>query len=165
MVNHLVSKLRCRSLFATHYHLLVQDWEIDPRVKLGHMDCMVQEVAPSEEEVTFLYKLCDGSSPKSYGINVARLAGMPASLIELALQQSKSFEEKANQKRFSHGQSQGNSSDSDSHASSVMVAMMANRISAVFERLISITNADLTLDELAFIAAEVWKRYSVMREA
>ncbi len=151
--------MRCRSLFATHYHLLVQDWEIDPRVKLGHMDCMVHEVAPSEEEVTFLYKLCDGSSPKSYGINVARLAGMPATLIELALQQSKSFEEKANQKRFSHG----SSGDGEAHASSVVIAMMANRISAVFERLISITNADLTLDELAFIAAEIWKRYSAMR--
>ena len=46
------------------------------------------------EEVTFLYKLSDGSSPRSYGINVARLAGLPQAVIELALKQSRAFEEK-----------------------------------------------------------------------
>ena len=52
---------------------------------------------PSErgtEEVTFLYKLSSGSSPRSYGINVARLAGLPQAVIELALRQSRAFEDR-----------------------------------------------------------------------
>ena len=102
---------RCRSLFATHYHSLVDDWEMDARVQLGHMDCLVQgsETAPDsntatgalgkkktdeEEEVTFLYRLCSGSSPRSYGINVARLARLPSEVIALALKQSRDFEQR-----------------------------------------------------------------------
>jgi DNA mismatch repair protein MSH6 len=114
VVDYLVKKIRCRTLFATHYHSLIDDWEIDPRVKLGHMDCFVQGEAESSQsvfmsttndaatddlqedskEVTFLYKLCDGSSPRSYGINVAKLAGLPPQVISLALKQSREFEEK-----------------------------------------------------------------------
>lgn len=44
--------------------------------------------------MTFLYKLSAGSSPRSYGINVARLAGLPAAVIELALKQSRAFEDR-----------------------------------------------------------------------
>ena len=104
VVDHLARHTRCRSLFATHYHSLVDDWEMDARVQLGHMDCIVQETAPSkgaeeDEEVTFLYRLCSGSSPRSYGINVARLARLPQEVISLALKQSRDFE-----KRMRHGE-------------------------------------------------------------
>lgn len=103
VVDHLVRHTRCRSLFATHYHSLVDDWEIDARVQLGHMDCIVQDnsggggtakESEEEEEVTFLYRLCSGSSPRSYGINVARLARLPAEVIALALKQSREFEQR-----------------------------------------------------------------------
>ena len=81
---------------------------MDPRVQLGHMDCIVQESSTDpgstiqneknknceEEEVTFLYRLCGGSSPRSYGINVARLARLPSEVIALAMKQSKEFEDR-----------------------------------------------------------------------
>jgi len=51
------------------------------------------------EEVTFLYKLCHGSSPRSYGINVARLAGLPAYVLALAQAQSKRFEHSMQQQQ------------------------------------------------------------------
>jgi DNA mismatch repair ATPase MutS len=95
------------------------------------------------EQVTFLYKLCDGSSPKSYGINVARLAGMPTSVIQLALKQSSEFEEKSKNALEMNG--------------------LVSKISAVFERLASITNANLTLEELLYLTVEIWKRYNVMK--
>ena len=44
VVDHLVSQSRCAALFATHYHSLIEEWEMDPRVMLGHMDCFVQPV-------------------------------------------------------------------------------------------------------------------------
>merc|ERR1711871_588367 len=94
VVEHLVSTTRCRCLFATHYHSLVDDWSLDPRVRLGHMDCIVQGGhSLGDEEVTFLYRLCAGSSPKSYGVNVAKLAHLPAAVVELAAQRSREFEE------------------------------------------------------------------------
>jgi DNA mismatch repair protein MSH6 len=166
VVDHLVSKIRCRALFATHYHLLVEDWEIDPRVKLGHMDCFVHnqeeeamssnnkkkdEEMPSEQ-VTFLYKLCSGSSPKSYGINVARLAGMPDTVIQLALKQSSEFEEKSKTTLEMNG--------------------FISKISSVFERIVSISAmideekqkpVVLKKEELVYLVEEIWKRYSVMK--
>ena len=106
VVDHLARSTRCRALFATHYHSLVDDWEMDARVQLGHMDCLVQDAAEGsgsevtvvgndeEEEVTFLYRLCSGSSPRSYGINVARLARLPQEVIALAMRQSREFEQR-----------------------------------------------------------------------
>ena len=93
---------------------------MDPRVKLGFMDCVVQQNEGDQkqnqmnisannsnsnnnrsvsEEVTFLYKLCNGSSPRSYGINVARLARLPDVVIQIAMEQSADFETKLNSKR------------------------------------------------------------------
>jgi DNA mismatch repair ATPase MutS len=102
----------------------------------------LKDEMPSEQ-VTFLYKLCDGSSPKSYGINVARLAGMPSSVIQLALKQSSEFEEKSKNALEMNG--------------------LVSKISAVFERLVSIANAKLTLEELVNLTVEIWKRYNVMK--
>ena len=78
-------------MFATHYHLLIQDWRKDERVKFGHMACLV-EPDGDEQKVTFLYTLAEGPSPKSYGLNVARLAQLPRSAIEIARQKSHAFE-------------------------------------------------------------------------
>jgi DNA mismatch repair ATPase MutS len=171
-VEWLVSRTRCRSLFATHYHLLVQDWEVDPRVLLGHMDCFVkqQDQNEADEEVTFLYKLCNGASPKSYGINVARLAGLPASLIELAISQSRQFEEKTNQKRFRHshaleGDFQQEVELRDELTVGSSFAAMdshVNKIFSIFERLISISNSQLSSEELCFVVSEIWRRFEVL---
>ena len=58
----------------------------DPHVALKHMACKVS--APDEEggleQVTFLYRLDPGACPKSYGANVARLAGIPVPVVRLS---------------------------------------------------------------------------------
>ena len=61
VVEHLVSRKHCRALFATHYHSLVNDWALDPRVMLGHMDCLVQsgEEGPKAGEGEFLSLFLD----------------------------------------------------------------------------------------------------------
>ena len=96
VVEFVVSKIGCRCLFATHYHTLVDDWEMDPRVNLGHMDCVVQNTDSILESgsVTFLYKLCRGSSPRSYGINVAKLARLPDAVLDSASKHSRDYEER-----------------------------------------------------------------------
>lgn len=58
VVDHLVGKVRCRSLFATHYHSLADDWAVDPRVKLGHMDCLVQGESATDQVDELIWYSC-----------------------------------------------------------------------------------------------------------
>ncbi|MBM3141427.1 MAG: DNA mismatch repair protein MutS [Chloroflexi bacterium] len=72
-------RLRAKTLFATHYHELVELASFLPRVKNFN-------VAVTEEEgkVIFLRKVVPGGADKSYGIHVAQLAGLPASVVHRA---------------------------------------------------------------------------------
>lgn len=83
-----LADLKCRTLFSTHYHNLVDNFHNDKRIALGHMACMVESEGndddPTQETVTFLYKYTDGSCPKSYGFNAAKLAGLELSIIKRA---------------------------------------------------------------------------------
>ena len=53
-----------------------------------------------EESITFLYKLTEGACPKSYGFNVAQLAGLPADVIALARRKAVACEREAEQIRL-----------------------------------------------------------------
>ncbi|XP_026882910.2 DNA mismatch repair protein Msh6 [Electrophorus electricus] len=94
VVKELSEKIRCRTLFSTHYHSLVEDYAQDPAVKLGHMACMVENECedPSQETITFLYKFIGGACPKSYGFNAARLANIPEVVIQSGHRKAKVFE-------------------------------------------------------------------------
>uniref|UniRef100_A0A1B0F0L9 DNA mismatch repair protein n=1 Tax=Phlebotomus papatasi TaxID=29031 RepID=A0A1B0F0L9_PHLPP len=86
-VVNFLADLKCRTLFSTHYHSLVDNFHRDGRITLGHMACMVENEDsddPTQETVTFLYKYADGPCPKSYGFNAAKLAGMPTTIIRRA---------------------------------------------------------------------------------
>ncbi|KAF2367994.1 DNA mismatch repair protein MutS clamp [Trinorchestia longiramus] len=85
----------CRTLFSTHYHSLVHHFAQTPGVSMGHMACMVEEAdeeTGKEETITFLYKFCSGVCPKSYGFNAARLAEVPASVVQKGRAASKLME-------------------------------------------------------------------------
>ena len=95
-IKHLVERSQCLTLFATHYHALLEEWKDHPMVRLGHMECMVEDndenEDANEQRITFLYTLGDGVSPKSFGINVARLAGLPEAVLSKAKRISSEFE-------------------------------------------------------------------------
>jgi len=76
---HSNPKLGAKTLFATHYHEMVELASFLPRVKNFN-------IAVSEEggNVIFLYKIVPGGVDKSYGIHVAKLAGLPKSVINRA---------------------------------------------------------------------------------
>ncbi|GAB4841764.1 DNA mismatch repair protein msh6 [Ancistrocladus abbreviatus] len=86
-------------MFSTHYHRLAVDYRTDPKVSLCHMACQVGKGADGVEEVTFLYRLTNGACPKSYGVNVARLAGVPDSVLLKASAKSREFEAAYGRKR------------------------------------------------------------------
>ncbi|XP_062256703.1 DNA mismatch repair protein Msh6 isoform X2 [Platichthys flesus] len=94
VVNELAEKICCRTLFSTHYHSLVEDYNNNPAVRLGHMACMVENECedPSQETITFLYKFIGGACPKSYGFNAARLANLPEEVIQSGHRKAREFE-------------------------------------------------------------------------
>jgi DNA mismatch repair protein MutS len=79
ITEHLHDAVACRSLFATHYHELAQLAETLP--SLRNYNAQVQDDAG---RVVFLHRIAAGSADKSYGIHVARLAGVPAPVLERA---------------------------------------------------------------------------------
>ena len=86
----LLDRVGCRTLFATHYHELCDLVETRPRV-------VNQSVAVSEygEEILFLRKLKEGGASRSYGIQCARLAGLPKHVIQRATRLLARFEKHA----------------------------------------------------------------------
>ncbi|NWZ38887.1 MSH6 protein, partial [Brachypodius atriceps] len=94
VVKELAERIRCRTLFSTHYHSLVEDYSHSGAVRLGHMACMVENESedPSQETITFLYKFIEGACPKSYGFNAARLAAIPEEVIQKGHRKAREFE-------------------------------------------------------------------------
>jgi DNA mismatch repair protein MSH6 len=82
-----------RVMFATHYHTLTADFADSAEVALGHMKCHVEKAADGATNVTFLYTFAPGACPKSHGLNVARIANLPASVITRADEKSLEFEQ------------------------------------------------------------------------
>ena len=91
VLKYLVNSLNCRSLFSTHYHMLLDEFRDAAGIKLYHMSFRANE---AKDEVMFLYKFQQGECPMSFGINVARMAGIPRNVIERAKVKSIEFSEK-----------------------------------------------------------------------
>lgn len=81
VVEHLHEVNRCRALFATHYHELTA-----LAAKLPRLACHSMRVKEWQGEVVFLHEVAPGAADRSYGIHVARLAGLPGAVIARAEQ-------------------------------------------------------------------------------
>ena len=97
---HLIRKARCLTLFVTHYTTLAQAVQaVFPTVAENFHMAYLDESGDdggdddgSHQKITFLYKFTKGISPSSFGLNVARIAGFPESIIDEAAKASKSLE-------------------------------------------------------------------------
>jgi len=76
---HIALKIRCRTLFATHYHELTELEGVLDGAK--NLNVAVREWA---DEVIFLHKITEGGTDRSYGVHVARLAGVPKDVVQRA---------------------------------------------------------------------------------
>ena len=99
VAEHLHDEIGCRTLFATHYHELTSLAESKKGV--GNANVAVRE---QNDKIIFLRKIVEGSADRSYGIQVARLAGLPIEIIErsksiLAHLEEKSVQPKAKSTR------------------------------------------------------------------
>ena len=75
-VEHLHEVNKCRTLFATHYHELTA---LAP--KLDRLSCNTMRVKEWQDDVVFLHEVISGAADRSYGIHVARLAGLPEAVL------------------------------------------------------------------------------------
>ena len=79
IIEYITARIHCKTMFSTHYHELTNLEKDIPSLKNVHV-C----VKENEDDITFLYKIQDGTMNKSYGINVARLAHLPDELLARA---------------------------------------------------------------------------------
>jgi DNA mismatch repair protein MSH6 len=97
VLDHLAATVKCRGVFATHYHHISDSHAQDPAVAIKHMACAVtpaEDGRDGVDQVTFLYRLTEGACPKSYGVNVARLAGLPDAVVRRAAVVSQQAEDR-----------------------------------------------------------------------
>ena len=99
---HEHKKARARTLFATHYHELNDMEEIYPRIK--NYNVSVKEI---DNKVIFLRKLERGGSEHSFGIHVAKMAGMPKSIVKRASEILRQLEKENRQEGISVGNTSG----------------------------------------------------------
>ena len=78
-IEHLHAVNRCRALFATHYHELTS-----LAATLENLACHTMRVREWQGEAVFLYEVAAGAADRSYGIHVARLAGLPEAVVARA---------------------------------------------------------------------------------
>jgi DNA mismatch repair protein MutS len=87
ITEYLHDHVACRALFATHYHELAQ--LADRLPGLRNYNVLIQEGA---DDIVFLHRIAPGSADRSYGIHVARLAGMPGEVLGRAEEVLKELE-------------------------------------------------------------------------
>ena len=93
-VEHLHEVNRCRTLFATHYHELTA-----LAGRLGGMACVTVKVREWKGGIVFLHEVRAGAADRSYGIQVARLAGLPEAAVRRAGEVLEMLEESKRQER------------------------------------------------------------------
>ena len=79
ITEHLHDEIQCRTMFATHYHELT-----DLTTTLKHAANWNVAVQESNDDVIFLHRIVEGSAGRSYGIHVAKIAGVPRRVTERA---------------------------------------------------------------------------------
>ena len=96
VVEYLHEVNKCRALFATHYHELT---DLTGRLKSMSLHCM--KIKEFKGEVIFLHEVIEGAADRSYGIHVAKLAGLPPKVLERAEQVLAELEKDKRQNNFS----------------------------------------------------------------
>jgi DNA mismatch repair protein MutS len=85
---HLIEKNRCRGLFATHYHEMTALAE-----RLPSLACATMRVREWNDTIVFLHEIASGTADRSYGIHVAKLAGLPPDVVHRAEDVLRALEE------------------------------------------------------------------------
>ena len=80
-LKYIVENIECITLFATHYHLLIDEFKLYKNIETYSMQCKFDE---EKDEIKFLYKFGKGQAAKSHGVVIAKIAGLPLDVIAAA---------------------------------------------------------------------------------
>ncbi|KAJ5628189.1 hypothetical protein N7490_010417 [Penicillium lividum] len=101
VLDYMVRSIRSLTLFITHYQHLSRMASAFPNQELRNVHMGFTESGEEgDEDITFLYEVTEGVAHRSYGLNVARLANLPPSVIDVARQKSSELEESIKWKRL-----------------------------------------------------------------
>ncbi|EED18672.1 DNA mismatch repair protein Msh3 [Talaromyces stipitatus ATCC 10500] len=104
VLDYMVRSIRSLTLFITHYQNLSVMTKSFPNNELRNVHMRFTESGEpgGEEEITFLYEVGEGVAHRSYGLNVARLANLPPSVLDLAKLMSSELEERIKRRRLAN---------------------------------------------------------------
>lgn len=89
VLHHLVERVKCKTLFITHYPLVATESERKfPEVQNLHMGYTTDIRINGTRDVTFLYQLTPGVAFESFGVECGRLAGLPDGILRIASERS-----------------------------------------------------------------------------
>jgi DNA mismatch repair protein MutS len=144
IAEHIASNIHCRTLFATHYHELTDLAQRFQGVK--NLNVAVREW---EDQVIFLHRIVEGGTDRSYGIHVARLAGVPRPVLDRARQL---LSELAVQ-HVGHNRAAKNRKKGDE----AQLSLFANPADEIVKSLAGLNLEQLTPDQMREKLAE-WKK-------
>ncbi|KZF26791.1 DNA mismatch repair protein-like protein msh3 [Xylona heveae TC161] len=124
VLDYIVRETKSLTLFITHYQSLSTLTRGFPDGELKNVHMKFTERGEDGRDITFLYEIGEGVAHRSYGLNVARLANVPSSVLELAAVKSKELEENVKDKTFSN-------------ISTLLQNVMAESASDHFEQLVT----------------------------
>ncbi len=95
VLQHLVQITQCKTLFITHYPQVATDIQrrFPEDIENLHMGFAEDTRIDGTREVTFLYKLSSGITVESFGVECARLAGVPEKILRVASRQAQEMKE------------------------------------------------------------------------
>jgi DNA mismatch repair protein MSH3 len=94
VLQHLIMELKCKTLFVTHYPLVATELERKFPIYLQnmHLGYDVDNRVDGKRDITFLYRLTPAIASESFGVECARLAGLPESVLDVAASRSKALQ-------------------------------------------------------------------------
>ena len=102
VLDHIVREKKALTLFITHYQNLSALARGFQNAELKNVHMRFTESGAEGQEITFLYDVGEGVAHRSYGLNVARLANVPESVLQVAAVKSKELEDEAAAKAVGH---------------------------------------------------------------
>ncbi|MDO4552384.1 MAG: DNA mismatch repair protein MutS [Bacillota bacterium] len=132
-------KRRIRTLFATHYHEMTS---LEGRLKgLKNLNVDVQELGGN---IVFLHKIVEGSASRSYGIHVARLAGVPGEILERATEKLKELEESRDNAVSLEAPGTGGREEAEKEGESLQLSFFGFAPNPIVERLKALDLMEIT---------------------
>ena len=152
IIEYIHNRTGAKTLFATHYHELT-----DLSTSLTQLENVHVATLEKDGQVTFLHKIEAGPADKSYGIHVAKIAGLPNDLLMRADQILARLEEQANEKPSLNPSNKGANDSKENQVSEQISLFTETTESPVLEKLRQLDIYNMTPMEVMLAVAEMKK--------